>query len=506
MRRLVWSLVVVVVVVGAFVGVTLLSPSLPSWWPWDGHTPSWWPWGGDTNATQTSSTTPLNFQAAEIRDMQAVTTLSGTLGYPQGDQIVSRLTGTITGVAEAGSTVSEGGTLFEVDGSPVTLLVGSYPATRDLGPSQVAVPAGLGGIVTEVPTEDEVIDFNQQLFRVNDQPVILLQGGTPAWRSMRRNTEGVDVLELETALTAMGYDPNGSMTIDDTFSAATQTVVEAWQTDVGLPVDGRVDLGEVVFLPQPVTVKSVSAQVGSSVGSATPVVSVLPGFTTIQGPDVVELQQGLARLDYDVTASGVFDDATQAAVRSWQESIGAPVDGVVDLGEVIFLPGPVRVTDSLVDIGGAARDGTAVLDTSGDTSLVSLDLPANQQDLIAVGDQVSVVLPDNTEVPGTVTSISGIATRAGGGDITFATTIDVGALDTTLDQAPVDVDVVTDSRPQVLAVPVTALLALAEGGYAVEVGDASATHLVEVTPGLYADGWVQVDSAGLHAGDMVVVP
>jgi peptidoglycan hydrolase-like protein with peptidoglycan-binding domain len=282
-------------------------------------------------------------------------------------------------------------------------------------------------------------------------------------------------------------------------------VVEAWQTDVGMEVDGRVDLGEVVFLPEPVTVKAVSAGVGTSVGSATPIVQIVPGFGTIEGADVTQLQQALARLGYDVEATGVLDQATQDAVRDWQAALGAPIDGVVDLGEVIFLAGPVRVTDALVGTGAAVRDGTAVLGTSGDTSVVSVDLPASQQELIAEGDSVTVVLPDDTEVPGTVTSISGIATRSAG-DITFATTIDVGELDTTLDQAPVDVLVVTDSRPGVLAVPVTALVALAEGGYALEVGDLTATHLVAVTPGLYADGWVEVDSPDLAAGDMVVVP
>ncbi len=58
-----------------------------------------------------------------------------------------------------------------------------------------------------------------------------------------------------------------------------------------------------------------------------------------------------------------------------------------------------------------------------------------------------------------------------------------------------------------MAVPVTALLALSEGGYAVEVDDGDGTtRLVAVDPGLYADNLVEVASAGLQAGDLVVVP
>jgi multidrug efflux pump subunit AcrA (membrane-fusion protein) len=75
------------------------------------------------------------------------------------------------------------------------------------------------------------------------------------------------------------------------------------------------------------------------------------------------------------------------------------------------------------------------------------------------------------------------------------------------DSASVNVLLTTQSAQNVLTVPVQALVALAEGGYAVEVVDASgATHLVAVTPGLYSDTRVQVSSDQLHEGDDVVVP
>jgi hypothetical protein len=58
----------------------------------------------------------------------------------------------------------------------------------------------------------------------------------------------------------------------------------------------------------------------------------------------------------------------------------------------------------------------------------------------------------------------------------------------------------------VLAVPANALLALLEGGYAVErVTDGGGTELVAVETGLFADGWVEV-SGDLAEGDEVVVP
>jgi multidrug efflux pump subunit AcrA (membrane-fusion protein) len=76
----------------------------------------------------------------------------------------------------------------------------------------------------------------------------------------------------------------------------------------------------------------------------------------------------------------------------------------------------------------------------------------------------------------------------------------------TLDQAPVSVDLVSDRRKNVLAVPVTALQGTAKGGYAVAVRDGDKTRLLAVTPGLFADGQVEIEGAGVHEGLRVVAP
>jgi hypothetical protein len=78
-----------------------------------------------------------------------------------------------------------------------------------------------------------------------------------------------------------------------------------------------------------------------------------------------------------------------------------------------------------------------------------------------------------------------------------------------LDQAPVQVSITTSSVDNALVVPVNALLALAGGGYAVEVVGAGGVHrLVTVDLGLFddAEGLVQVSGTGVHAGQQIVVP
>ena len=95
-----------------------------------------------------------------------------------------------------------------------------------------------------------------------------------------------------------------------------------------------------------------------------------------------------------------------------------------------------------------------------------------------------------------------------GGDPTVEVTIALGSPEATgtLDGAPVTVTITRETRPDVTTVPVDALLALAEGGYAVEVVDGDGTtRLVGVELGLFADGAVQVTGA-VAPGDQVVVP
>jgi hypothetical protein len=75
-----------------------------------------------------------------------------------------------------------------------------------------------------------------------------------------------------------------------------------------------------------------------------------------------------------------------------------------------------------------------------------------------------------------------------------------------VDAAPVTVNITSARARHVLAVPVSALVALAGGGYAVEVIDRSARRLVPVQTGLFANTRVQVSGQGLTAGARVQVP
>jgi len=182
----------------------------------------------------------------------------------------------------------------------------------------------------------------------------------------------------------------------------------------------------------------------------------------------------------------------------------------------VFLPSAIRVTAVLAILGTSAGPGPLLSATSTARQVsVSLD-PADQQ-YVKTGDLVSIVLPGNVTTPGRVSSVAKVATTQGsaGGPGASSPTVAVAVIlldprgTGNLVQAPVQVSITTSKVRSVVVVPVNALLALADGGYAVEeVTPGGVHHLVPVSLGLFDDaaGVVQVSGSGLAAGQHVVVP
>jgi hypothetical protein len=269
------------------------------------------------------------------------------------------------------------------------------------------------------------------------------------------------------------------------------------------------------------------------------------------GGDVGELTHDLITLGYGdgLTQSSHYSSATVAAVERWQKALGLSVTGEILLGEVVFEPGPIRVTSVTPSAGasygggssdgGSGGGGGAVLTATSTTPIVTVDLPVTQEYLVKPGDGVSVVLPDGTStVGGHVESVGSVATCPGGSGTgtgsssggsadqspcssagssgssgsnsppTVTVTISLGNTPSgaTLDQAPVNVNITQQQVNNVLAVPVNALLALAGGGFGVDVVTSSTIRLVGVATGVYSSTMVQVSGSGIAAGMRVEVP
>jgi hypothetical protein len=360
-----------------------------------------------STAKQTTSAAqepPANTVKVEKRTLSAMVSLDGTLTYRAGP-----------------------------DGSPYSVINQSQ------------------GTYTKLPELGQVISQGQVLYRVNDSPVVLLYGSTPAYRTLSVGASGADVAELNADLVALGY--------------------------------------------------ATAAQLSPT--------------------------------------SASFGSATTTALEKLQAHLGVTQNGTLSLGQALFEPTAVRVTTLSAQLGGGTQTGQTVIEGTSTIRQVQVALNASQQTDVAVGDTVTITLPNKQTTPGVVSSVGTVATcpsnsgssasnsssssaapgtdtcsSGGSGSSTTPTiTVDVNPADPaatgTWDQAPVQISITTASVPSALVVPVTALLAQSGGGYAVEVVDPGGTHhLVVVSLGLFddADGLVQVTSPALAAGQEVVVP
>jgi len=242
------------------------------------------------------------------------------------------------------------------------------------------------------------------------------------------------------------------------------------------------------------------------------------------GRDVAALNANLNALGYGAGLSGeTFTAATQTAIRAFQSARGMAVTGGLPLGSVVFEKGPVRVTSVTAELGASVTPG-AVLAITSTRLQVTIALSAAEQSSVKVGDQVSLTLPNQQTTPGVISSVGAVAkapaNKEGGGGggaengEEGGPTIEVQVTPSEpqaighLDEAPVAVSITTGSAPNALAVPVDALLALAGGGYALEVVEHGVHRLEAVTLGLFddAEGLVQVSGQSVSAGQRVVVP
>ena len=136
--------------------------------------------------------------------------------------------------------------------------------TGRLGYSAQTTLAGrVEGIVTKVPLAGDVIGRGKPIYRVDNQPIVLMFGDIAAYRTLGPGVSGRDARQLEDNLEALGY---GGFTVDDTYTASTANAVKRWQKDQGLPLTGQVELGRIVFAPGEIRIDSIAVGVSQSTG------------------------------------------------------------------------------------------------------------------------------------------------------------------------------------------------------------------------------------------------
>ena len=406
----------------------------------------------------------------------------------------------------------------------------------------------LGGpaVVTgQVPEVGATLGAASVALEVTGRPVIVLPGDLPVYRTLRVGVSGPDVTQLKQALNAVGINPGA---LDSPlFDAATSTAVAALYAKVGYPVPSSGEEGSDTLR----SAKDALSAANSQVSTAQRELAVAKGGASAveraeQDNNIRVAQRALAdaqadpestpsqianlqdavTLEFtkreallatpDVSAQAAAVSAAQQQVVSAKESLTAATNGTLTYlpaSEVLYLPGlPRRVDEITVERGSTIS--AAVMKVSGATLEISGSASEADAKLLKEGDAAVLAMPDGSEHPATVASITPAkaaegSTESGGRYDVVLTPAELSPEQlAALQGNNVRISIpVSSTAGDVLAVPLAALTAGPGGESRVEIStgsDDDETTLVEVTTGLAADGYVEI-SGDIAEGDLVVV-
>ncbi|WP_412077662.1 peptidoglycan-binding protein [Streptomyces xanthophaeus] len=251
-----------------------------------------------------------------------------------------------------------------------------------------------------------------------------------------------------------------------------------------------------------------------------------------KGEDVKQLKRNLQALGYGTgldAGDGTFTAGTATGVKRWQKQHKMPETGEVAKEDIAFAPGPQRVRKNDSAVGDEPGPGKPVMTLTGTERIVRFQMDAAKAGAAKAGEQVTVRLPGGASVTGKIDAVGGPADPggsngsngsggggsgggggAGGGDkkakvevtVTFEDPSQVNAPD----QSPVSVVLTGETRKGVLSVPVNSLLALAGGGFGVQVVEDGRAREVKVELGMFGNGRVEVTGDALKEGMQVGIP
>jgi hypothetical protein len=171
------------------------------------------------------------------------------------------------------------------------------------------------GTFSKLPSAGEVFSRGQVLYRVSNEPVVLLYGDTPIYRALYEGDSGPDVRELNRNLVALGYATRSELDpASDYFGAETAYALERFQHKVGEDETGSLSEGQAVFLPGQVRIRAVTASLGTNAGPGAPIAQA----TSTRRQVVVDLdasQQTEVKLG-DTAQITLPDNATTTGVVS----------------------------------------------------------------------------------------------------------------------------------------------------------------------------------------------
>lgn len=276
-----------------------------------------------------------------------------------------------------------------------------------------------GTVTTVNVAPGDEVNQGSVLYTVDLRPVVIAEGTIPSFRAMSNGTAGADVKQLQTMLATVGLYSGAQ---DGGFGYLTGRAVKAWQKKLGVPVDGVVQAGDVVFVPSLPTRVALDAEVikrGAAVTGGEPVVKGLPpapGFTVpvtdsqaslMPNGTRVEITSGSSKWEgYVVDHVSDPEKGTKMILSGKDGSIicGDGCGTIPVLGQTLLLSKIVTVESvtGLVVPSAAllsAADGTvSVIDEEGHHHKVTVQTSARGMSVIdGVGPGLRVRVPANSK-------------------------------------------------------------------------------------------------------------
>ncbi|WP_234392709.1 peptidoglycan-binding protein [Streptomyces sp. XY152] len=371
-----------------------------------------------------------------------------------------------------------------------------------LGYDSVRTIRGAGeGVVTWLPKQGVTVARGEQLYRVDERPTVVFYGSTPMYRRLDTpGSVGRDIRVVADNLKAAGYDI-GQQPASGTVVQQRAPVDQQTSADAGSPTAP----GTGQETAEPGSGPSPSAQgddAGQGSGADMPAEDPTGAGQSGAPSRQVTVKEG----------DGVLTEGLMSAIKRWQKAVGVEPTGVLESSDVVVTRSAVRVSEVSAQTGDAAASD--LLSVTATTKSVHVPVETLDLGTIKAGQKVTVVLPDGTETAGEVATI-GTTIKAdqegenGTGVTKSNVTVSVDDAEAVegIDAAPVQVRFEGESKKGVLAVPVGALLALREGGYAVRLaegrsveGRSAGGRLVPVDTGMFARGLVEISGEGIAEG------
>jgi Putative peptidoglycan binding domain len=493
------------------------------------------------------------------RDLIATDTESGTLSYANPQTVFNRMSGTITWLPAIGQVIKPGQTLYKVDGAPVVLFNGTVPAYRDLSESGTAGPdieqlkknlVALGFDPEHEITINQTFDAATaaaverwqasvgatQTGSIALGQIVFLPGAqriTAVDASLGSNG-GSSAGTAAAASSGAGSSGSGNPTTASTIQSPRPEFVSLTTAGGSKPDASKTDAAKSGARACPGPGSGAghggSGNAGGGQGASgkgkssgsNPTLAALLALLKAETQELAHSRSGGASGAGSSGGSRAGGTSPAAAGRSRGAGGGAK-SGSGAAGGTGGSGGSSGSGATGGSGSGAGGSAQPILQTTSTQLVVTVDLDATMQSEAVVHEPVSVELPDGSTVPGKLTAVSPVAqsssssssasSSAGGGSgagggggsnapsatVPVTITLTGHRHVTGLDQAAVSVNFEQHKATNVLSVPVSALLATAGGGYAIQEA-AAPQKLIPVTPGLFAAGYVQISGAGVFPG------